>query len=462
MKHFAKFYHFYNNISLRIVRFFVFLFLLIPTIFAVLTHVFPNFFIIPLSLFLIFEVYFTQRIIKLMPKVTVAKNTGDPLESFSLETLGLFKSEKNSKKLIKQMLSLPQIQFLIYKCDSNISDVQITDVDKNSLAQQSLLVAKNLNAKFVTTLDLFVAYLLLTEPATQFLFNHKLKEVDLENILIWASTAYGSEEMPKSSAVNFAGEGIAEDWVYGWTLETQKYMIDLSRQFLKNYRQPLGRQNEYAQIVESLHKGGSVILVGDSGSGKESTVRELAVESFMGRLKGNLYHQKIFQLMVDEFMAGAQTQGELEDRLNNLMQELSHSGKVIVYIPEFQNIMGSQSFHLDISGAILPYLKNGNIRIIAAVSPGAYKTFIEPMHSLVDSFTVINFSTPSKEEILNMLFVKSFEIEAKSNVYISYKALVAAVNYGQNYSKNTVMPGAAVTLLEDSANAASLSKKAIV
>jgi len=37
---------------------------------------------------------------------------------------------------------------------------------------------------------------------------------------------------------------------------------------------------------------------------------------------------------------------------------------------------------------------------------------------------------------------------------------VAAVNYGQNYSKDKVAsPGAAATLLEDSANAAAISKR---
>jgi len=35
-------------------------------------------------------------------------------------------------------------------------------------------------------------------------------------------------------------------------------------------------------MVEALYSGKSVILVGDTGSGKETVAKELAIESFMG------------------------------------------------------------------------------------------------------------------------------------------------------------------------------------
>ena len=116
---------------------------------------------------------------------------------------------------------------------------------------------------------------------------------------------------------------------------------------------------------------------------------------------------------------GATTQGDLEQRLNALIAEVSHSGNVIIYIPEFQNILGSSSFHLDLSGAIMPYLKNQEIRIIAAVTPGAYKKFVEPMHSLLDSFTVIKFEQPQRSEVLEMLFRRAYLIERKNKSNIN-------------------------------------------
>ena len=461
MKNFARIHFWYNSIFSEILRVALFLLLVSLVLIGIVYKIYPNLFITVFCFFLIFEIYFSQKINKLMPKTQVRENSGDIFDSFSLEALAIFETQKNPQHLLKHLMHLRQVKFILSKADVQEKEVPILDFDRNQLANEAFNIAKKLNGKYVTTMDLFVTYLLLTEEKTKFLFNKKLKQEDIENILIWASNTYVGEEISKKAHVSFAGQGIAENWVYGWTIETSKYMLDLSREFI-NDKEPIGRQNEYNQTVEALHKGFSVILVGDAGSGKESVVRQLAIESFMGHLKDNLLHQKILQLMVDAFMAGAQTQGAIEERLNLLMEEVAHSGDVVMYIPEFQNILGSDSFHLDISGAIIPYVTKGRIRIIGAVTPGAYKRFVEPLHTLLDGFTVINFPEPAKEEVLSMLFIKSPEIEARNKVILSYKSILKAYEFAKNYAKEKALPGAAVILLEDSANAAGLSHKKIV
>lgn len=458
MKNFANIYFWYNSILSEILRVALFLFLFSLVLIGIVYKIYPNLFITVFCLFLIFEIYFSQKIAKTMPKTQVGQNTGDIFDSFSLEAMAILETQKDPKHFLNHLIHLSQVKFIIFKADAAEKEITILDFDRDQLANAAFNLAKKLNAKFVTTMDLFIAYLLLTEEKTKFLFNKKLKQEDIENLLIWASNVYPLEEISKKAHVSFAGEGIAEDWIYGWTIETSKYMLDLSREFI-NDKEPVGRQNEYSQMIEALHKGSSVILVGDAGSGKESVVKQLAIESFMGHLKDNLLHQKILQLMVDAFMAGAKTQGEIEERVNLVVGELAHSGNVIVYIPEFQNVLGSDSFHLDISGALIPYINKKQIKIIAAVTPGAYKRFIEPMHTLLDGFTVVNFPEPPKEEVLNMLFIKSPEIEANNKVILSYKAILAAFKFARNYAKEKVLPGAAVILLEDSANAVSLSHK---
>ncbi len=462
MKDFANFYFHYNSVTFRIIRIFIFLFLLTPVVFGLVLRIYPNIFIIPFSLFLMLEVFFTQKVVKLLPQKEVSENTGDFLDSFSLDALSILAANKNSSHFIKELLNLNQVVFMVYKMDTDPNEIQVLDFNREELVKKAFEIAKQVNGRYVTTMDLFAAYLLITEKTSEFLFSKKLKEADLINILLWTSNAYPKEEMAKNREFVFAGEGIAEDWVYGWTLETQKYMTDLTRDFLKIKKEPVLRQNEYQQIVEGLHKNSSVLLVGDTGSGKEAIVGKLAIESYMGYLKGNLYHQRIFELMVDELMAGANTQGELEERLSATLEELSHSGNVIVYIPEFQNILGSKVFNLDISGVLIPYLSLGKVKIIASVNREEFKKSVEPMKSLMDSFAVVEFKEPTRDEVLLMLFDKSFEVEDRYNVFLSYKAVLTAANYGQNYAKDKVMPGSSVALLEDSANSVNLVGKAIV
>ena len=462
MKDFSKLYFYYTNFIAKLLRTIVFFVLLYFSLSYFANKIYPNFFVTFLFIFFIFEIFFKFKVSKLIPKLENSKNTGDPIDSFTLEALAILETQGNTTGIVKSLLNLPQIQFIIAKSGGTKKDVHFLEVDREEFIKNAFNLAKEMNGKFVTTMDLFVAYLLLSEGKTKFLFKKKLKPIDIKNILIWARKSYEKEENPKKLEVNFEGEGVAEDWVYGWTLETKKYMLDLSKEFLREEKEPIGRRNEYNQMIEALYKGGSVILVGDAGSGKESAVKQLAIQSYMGITKENLYHQRVFQLMVDAFIGGATTQGDLEQRLNALIAEVSHSGNVIIYIPEFQNILGSSSFHLDLSGAIMPYLQKQEIRIIAAVTPGAYKKFIEPMHSFLDSFTVIKFDEPQRLEVLEMLFRRAYLIEEKTKVTLTYKAILSACDYADRYAKERVLPGSAVVLLEDVANSVRLQKRKLV
>lgn len=457
----VRFYHWYNNLLTEVVRILLFILLIGLVIFSYVYKIYPNIFITLFGLFIMLEVYFYQKVAKYTPIRRISDNPENIYDSFSLEALSLLDMSTDSKSIITHLLKLSQINFIVAKCDASENEIPIKNLDKNELAKSAFELAKALNAKYVTTIDIFGAYLSLTESQTKFLFNKKLKEVDLKNILLWASTTYPSEEAEKRSHFSFAGEGFAEDWVYGWTLETKKYAVDLTKEFI-NQGEPVVRLNEYNQLIEALSKGGSVVLVGDVGSGKDSIVRYFAVESYMGRLSGSLYHQRVYRLMIDALLSGAQTQGELEERLNLTMQELSHSGNIIIYIPELQNLLGSKSFDLDISGAILPYLQNKNVKIIASVTPASYKRFVEPNKTLLDTLTVVTFPQILNEELLDIVFAKTSEIEGVNNVDFSYRSVLAAVQYSKNYSKERVEPGSAVILLEDSANAVRLAGKAIV
>jgi len=56
-------------------------------------------------------------------------------------------------------------------------------------------------------MDFFTAYLLSIEPSAKLLFNKKLKEEDIKNILLWAKSVYPKEESAKKTELTIAGEG---------------------------------------------------------------------------------------------------------------------------------------------------------------------------------------------------------------------------------------------------------------
>ncbi len=458
---YARFLSFYNSLILKILRAVLIVALIPLSIYSLTDSLYPNLIILVLSISLVFEIFFRFKVEKLTPKLEIAKNALDPLDSFTLLALSTFVISNNTKSLIENLFKKPQVKFILEKANIDKKELKILDIDQKELASKAFLVAKTVNGKFVTTMDLITAYLLISEESSKLLFTKELKPEDLEAILVWARNRYKREENPKR-VHTYWGEGIAEDWVYGWTIETKKYMFDLTSEFISKKRNAVGRINEYNQLLESLYANKSTILVGESGSGKTAVVEHLARESFMGILNGNLFHQRILQLMVDAFMAGAKTQGELEERLDNIIAEVSHSGNIIVYIPNIDNILGNSSFNLNISGALIPYIKNGSIRIVATVTNASYKKFVEANPSFLENFSVIKFENLDKGKVLEVLFKKASFIEEKTKTLLTYKAILSAYTYANSYAKEKVLPGSAVILLEDSANAIALNKKRIV
>ncbi|MDP2585898.1 MAG: ATP-dependent Clp protease ATP-binding subunit [Candidatus Levybacteria bacterium] len=363
------------------------------------------------------------------------------------------KTKKSTRELIRSFLDRRDVGFFLQKAEVLKKEVASIEVTKDE-------ILKNITG-VVTPLDFFASYLLLTEEKTKLLFDKKLKAEDIRNICIWTKSTF-PDHQDEPFRVNFWGEGIGESWVSGWTLETNKYMTDITSYAINRKPMIFGREEEYKEATGALSKNKSCLLVGDPGSGRGSFVNGLAYESFIGNLKGNLHHQRFFQLLTDALLAGATNQGILEERLGNILTEISHSGNIIIYIPNFENISGAETFNTDLSGALTPYLQKGKIRIIANITKGSYKKFIEPKLTLANVFETVKFEEPTQEVAFKMLLQKSSEIEKNDKVTISYKAVVAASSFANKYLQDRVMPGAGVTLLEDTVNAACmLGKKTI-
>ena len=341
MIHYARIYSFYNSLALKLLRIGIFIWLL-ALIYSSLSFKFSlttsssNIPILFLSIFLMWEIFFRFKVIRISPLVLVKDNDGSNIyNSFTLEALSIFTKSVSSIDIIKTLLHKPTIIFILQKAGFMEKDMHLIEISKGSMANLGFENCRNINSKYVTTMDIFAAYVLLTEDRSQLMFNKELKKEELINILYWAKNTNLQEENNSPLQIAFEGEGMGEGWVTGWTLETSKHVTDITKDALSKKPMFLGREEQYREAIEALSRNKSVLLVGEPGSGRRSLVNALAFESFTGRIKGSLYHQRFYQVLVDSLLAGIQNQGQLEERLNNIVSEIAHSGNVIVFIPNF-------------------------------------------------------------------------------------------------------------------------------
>ena len=454
MRMYVRFYHFYRSALGRSIRLLVFALLFLSLIYSFAegepSAAIQFFF----NLFAMVEIFFHYKVCRVLPSTKLEKNKGKNIEdSFTLPALYGFVKAPSTKVLIKNLFRYPQMKELLEKANIPPKDITVREVPNDLLAKSAFDVAQTFKGTYVTTIDVFVAYLFLTEKDTKLLFAKQLKSEDIYNIAFWLRTKYPQEEMPKKDRVRFYGSGFGEALVSGWTPETKKYTANFTAYALREEPLLNGREAEFKTMLESLIKIGNnnVLLVGDIGSGKENLVRALAYHSFEGNLGAALNHKRVFQLLVGPLTAGVSDRGDLEVRLQNIIAEISHTNDVILSIPDFQNIVGASSYNLDLSGALLPYVKSGNLPMVATITTGNYKTYMEH-NPLKEAFTVIMLNPPEKQVAVQMVLGDAEAIEKKYKVIISYRSVQSAVDLAGRFLQDASLPGSAVALLETVAN----------
>ncbi|HSA83417.1 MAG TPA: hypothetical protein VLF20_00840, partial [Patescibacteria group bacterium] len=406
MKFYAGMYHVYRTAFVRSVRLLIFILLLFVVITSLVNNTafgLTQFFF---NVFLMIEIFFHYKICRVMPSKTVSENTGDIRQSFLLPVLAGFITHHSIKQVVKQCLHDAEIQLFLQKAAIAKQDLNFEALDstKDDLAQKAFEVARLYRGSYVTRLDVVFAYLLLSESKTKLFFKKDLKIEDLSEIFVWIRSLYAHKERPQKTRVKFEGGGIGEVFVWGWTYETKKYTTNFSESVLRQEPKFFGREAEFRSMLESLIKiqNNNVLLVGEIGSGKENLVRALAYLSFEGKIGAMLDHRRVYQLLVGPLTAGISNRSDLEIRLQNIIAEISHSGDVLLYIPDFQNVVGGTTYNLDISGALLPYLKTGGMPIVATMTTGAYKTYMEK-NPLKEVFRVIHLRAPEKRVAIQMI-----------------------------------------------------------
>ncbi len=415
-----------------------------------------------MSFLLILEIFVRFSLGRINPLATISETHVNIFDSFTKQALECVFYKKNTSHFLKFILQFPQTKFFIQKAAIELNEILTISLSPEELSNKAFEIAKRQNAKYVVVSDIFTAYLLLTEKRTGLLFIKKLKEEDVLNIDFWARIIFEEEKSLEIKA-RYVGIGFGESLVFGWTPETKNFTRDLTFSSIKKKALIEGREKEYEIMITALQKPeyNNALLVGNVGTGKSNLFESLIFESYEALLPKELNHRRFLEVMIGQLIAGTKNRADLETRLQSIIEEVKHSGNVILYVPEFQNVLGGSSFNIDLSGAIFPYLKDGKMPIIATMNQGEYKKFFEN-NALSEAFQIITLEEPTPQVALRMLFQKTDEIEEQNKVKISYKAVLEAIKYADKYDLNAVLPGTAVELLNDASNAVRLGGKSVV
>ena len=236
-----------------------------------------------------------------------------------------------------------------------------------------------------------------------------------------------------------------------------EYGTDLTRRAQQGELDPVvGREKEIERIVQILSRRtkNNPVLIGEPGVGKTAVAEGLAQRMIAGAIPETLIGKRLISLDVGALVAGTKFRGEFEERLKNLMREISAAGDVILFIDELQNIIGAGKGEgaMDAANILKPALSRGELQCIGATTRDEYRKNIEKDAALSRRFQPVTVDEPTQDESFEILRGLRDKYEAHHRVRITDEALRAAVTLSARYITDRYLPDKAVDLMDEAAS----------
>lgn len=225
----------------------------------------------------------------------------------------------------------------------------------------------------------------------------------------------------------------------------------------------IGRDEEIQRVIQILSRRtkNNPVLIGDPGVGKTAVIEGLASKISIGDVPEILKDKVVYTLDLGSMLAGAKYRGEFEERIKNVVDEVTKSSRIILFIDELHTIVGAGSSGegaMDASNILKPALARGEVQIIGATTIEEYRKYIEKDAALERRFQPVKVGEPSKEDTIKILEGLRDKYEAHHKVKITDDAIKAAVDLSVRYITDRYLPDKAIDLIDESASKVKLKE----
>ncbi|MBU1083393.1 ATP-dependent Clp protease ATP-binding subunit [Patescibacteria group bacterium] len=236
------------------------------------------------------------------------------------------------------------------------------------------------------------------------------------------------------------------------------YSIDLTALAKEGKIDPIvGRDKEIQRMIQILNRRtkNNPVLIGEPGIGKTAIVEGLAMKVVAKDVPPNLMDKRIMVLSPSVMVAGTKYRGEFEERINQVVAEVTKAKDVVLFIDELHTLVGAGSAEgsLDAANILKPALARGDLQLIGATTTDEYRKHIEKDAALERRFQSITVKEPTAEETVGILMGIKKKYEEYHKVVILTEAIEAAVNLSVRYINDRFLPDKAIDLIDEAASA---------
>ena len=313
--------------------------------------------------------------------------------------------------------------------------------DMSKVIQRAVDFTRNFNDKYASVEHLLLALVVERGAAADMLKRNGATEKDLVEAIRTFRRGATVDSQTSSQEFNALG----------------KYAINLNEMARNGKLDPvIGREDEIRRVLQILSRRtkNNPILVGEAGVGKTAIAEGIAHRIVDGDVPENLKSKVIFSLDMGALIAGAKYQGEFEERLKGVVQEvIASDGEILLFIDEIHTLVGAgkSSGAMDAANILKPALARGELRTIGATTLDEYQKYFEKDKALERRFQKVMVDEPTTEDAISILRGLKERYENHHQVRIKDEAIIAAVELSHRYITSRFLPDKAIDLVDEAA-----------
>ena len=333
--------------------------------------------------------------------------------------------------------------------------------------QRAILHVQSSGKKEVTCANILVAIFGEKDsPAVYYLHKQGTSRLDVVNFISHGITKQSPKASgPGSSEQSENNDADQEEAAANPGRALESYTQNLNQLARDGKIDPLiGRASEVERVIQILcrRRKNNPLLVGEAGVGKTAIAEGLARRIVGGDVPDVLATATVYSLDMGALLAGTKYRGDFEQRLKQVIKQLSEDKGAILFIDEIHTLIGAGSASggtLDASNLLKPALSNGSLRCIGATTYTEFRGIFEKDSALSRRFQKIDVVEPTVEQTVEILKGLKSRFEEHHGVKYTVSALTTAAELSARYINDRHLPDKAIDVIDEAGAAQKILPK---
>lgn len=214
----------------------------------------------------------------------------------------------------------------------------------------------------------------------------------------------------------------------------------------------IGNDDVIGDIFSVLSKkdNNNVVLVGDDGMGKTSTVNHIANIIASDSCPNNFSGKQLMLVDFTKLVSGTMYRGAFEMKLQSIISDAEKKGNYIFFIDDIENMLNSnvKLCEMPNESVIDMFLSNRKICFICTTTPDGYSRYVEPSKCLSRKLTKLTMPEMDRKLIKDIVKSQLEELEDYHKVRYADEMIDKTISLSSKHLTNGKMASCVIDTLD--------------